>query len=158
MRITVSKTSGIALGTVLARSQDLVFSAVDDEISLMNVETSKYYGLASAGARIWALLIEPMSVQAICDRLIRQYRVDRATCEAHVLRFVEHLAAEGVVTTAPAMTAEQDQSKDEPVPGSPTGNERLEWAAPTLLVEDVGAVTQGGTTGDVNPVDDTWYS
>ena len=154
----MSEPSSIALGAVLARSQERVFSAVDDEISLMNVETSRYYGLASTGARIWALLIEPMSVQAICDRLIRQYRVARATCEADVLRFVEHLAAEGVVTTVPAVAAEQDQSEDEPVPGSPTENERLEWEAPTLLVEDVVAVTQGGTTGDVNPVDDTWYS
>jgi hypothetical protein len=40
----------------------------------------------------------------------------------------------------------------------PDESEKLEWEAPELLVEDVATATQGGTTGDVNPVDDTWYS
>jgi hypothetical protein len=40
----------------------------------------------------------------------------------------------------------------------PDEGEKPDWEAPTLLVEDVGTVTQGGTTGDVNPVDDAWYS
>ena len=92
--------SGVDLTTVLVRSRELVYSAVDNEISLMNVETGKYYGLASVGARIWELLAEPMSVKAICDQLMSRYHVDRATCEADVLRFVERMVAEGVVTTA----------------------------------------------------------
>jgi hypothetical protein len=91
---------------VLSRSKDLVFSAVDGEISLMNVETGKYYGLASVGARIWALLEEPTSVRGICDRLVSEYNVERARCEADVLRFVERMAAEGVVTTAGTLATE----------------------------------------------------
>jgi hypothetical protein len=87
--------------TLLVRSRELVHSAVDGEISMMNVETGKYYGLASVGAKIWTFLAEPMTVQAICDRLMSEYRIDRPTCEADVLRFVERMVAEGVVTTAP---------------------------------------------------------
>lgn len=33
-----------------------------------------------------------------------------------------------------------------------------EWQTPELIVEDVEKQTQGGTTGDVHPVDDAWYS
>lgn len=33
-----------------------------------------------------------------------------------------------------------------------------EWETPELIVEDVESRTQGGTIGDVHPVDDAWYS
>jgi hypothetical protein len=102
----VSAPHAIDLRTVLVRSRDLVSSDVDGEISMMNVETGKYYGLASVGARIWALLAQPTDVQSVCDRLMREYRVDRTTCEQDVLRFLEHMAAEGVVTPAPTVTSE----------------------------------------------------
>lgn len=100
-------SQAIELGTTLVRSPALVHSAVDGEISMMHVETGKYYGLVSVGAKIWALLDEPMTVQAICDRLMGQYRVDRATCEADVLRFAQRMVAEGVVTPALDVAAEQ---------------------------------------------------
>jgi hypothetical protein len=99
---SVTAPEAIDLGTRLVRSPTLVYSAVDGEISMMNVETGKYYGLARVGARIWALLAEPTTVQTVCDRLMCEYRVDRASCEADVLRFVKHMAAEGVVATTPA--------------------------------------------------------
>lgn len=99
------QSAAIDLGTVLSRSKDLVFSAVDGEISLMNVETGKYYGLASVGSRVWALLEQPSTVRGICDRLVSEYNVERAQCEADVLRFIERMAAEGVVTTSRTLAA-----------------------------------------------------
>jgi hypothetical protein len=102
----MSASQAVNAQTMLVRSPQLVHSAVDGEISMMHVETGKYYGLASVGAKIWGLLAEPMTVQAICDRLMNEYRIDRATCEADVLRFAERMAAEGVVTTVPASAAE----------------------------------------------------
>lgn len=40
-----------------------------------------------------------------------------------------------------------------------TQEEQLqEWQTPDLIVEDVEKATQGGTIGDVDPVDDAWYS
>ena len=53
---------------------------------------------------------------------------------------------------------EQNHDHDTQLTPPPAEDDKLAWEAPTLLVEDVGTVTQGGTTGDVNPVDDTWYS
>jgi hypothetical protein len=38
---------------------------------------------------------------------------------------------------------------------------RKEWDTPTLIVEDVRAITHGGTNptpSPVHPPDDTWYS
>jgi hypothetical protein len=49
---------------------------------------------------------------------------------------------------------DQDPSVDDPRDDS----EKLEWETPELLVEHVETATQGGTIGDVDPVDDAWYS
>lgn len=54
------------------------------------------------------------------------------------------------------MEQDKDPNTNNTVPPAEPG--RLEWEAPELLVEEVATATQGGTTGDVNPVDDTWYS
>lgn len=34
----------------------------------------------------------------------------------------------------------------------------LEWETPELIVEDVDAITKGGPIGDIDPVDDAFYS
>ena len=49
-----------------------------------------------------------------------------------------------------------DQNVNESVPA--TGEELKEWQTPDLIVEEVPAVTEGGTIGDIDPVDDAWYS
>jgi hypothetical protein len=53
---------------------------------------------------------------------------------------------------------EQNEDQNEKAVGPPSEGEKLEWEAPELLSEEIHTTTQGGTTGDVNPVDDTWYS
>jgi hypothetical protein len=53
---------------------------------------------------------------------------------------------------------QQDRDQEAKAAAQPAEGEKLEWEAPELLVEEIGTATQGGTTGDVNPVDDTWYS
>lgn len=53
---------------------------------------------------------------------------------------------------------EQNKDQNEKAAGPPLGDEKLEWEAPELLSEEIHTATQGGTTGDVHPVDDTWYS
>lgn len=49
-----------------------------------------------------------------------------------------------------------DQNVNESLPA--TGEDLKEWQTPDLIVEEVPAVTEGGTIGDIHPVDDAWYS
>jgi hypothetical protein len=88
----------VGLQTLVARSGELVYSAVEGDVTMMNVQTGKYYGLTTVGARIWALLEHPTSVDAVCDQLISEYRVGRETCEAEVLTFLQRMAEEGAIT------------------------------------------------------------
>lgn len=91
----------VGLKSVLIRSKSLVHSEVDGEVTMMNIETGKYYGLTSnVAADIWRYLEEPVQADRICERLITSYRVDPLRCETEVIRFLQKLVDEGVVTTS----------------------------------------------------------
>jgi len=90
----------IDLQTALARSEQLLYSEVDGDVTMMSVENGKYYSLRDVGARIWALLERPMSPEQICDQLMAEYRIDRERCEADVMRVLRQMASEGVVEPA----------------------------------------------------------
>lgn len=91
-------TDQIDLDTVVGRSDRVVHSEVDGDVMMMNAETGTYYSLTAVGARVWALLENPMSGSQICDRLMTEYRVDRPRCENEILHLVRRLAEEGALT------------------------------------------------------------
>ena len=87
----------IDLQTALARSEQLLYSEVDGDVTMMSVENGKYYSLRDVGARIWALLERPMAPEQICNQLMVEYRVDRERCEGEVIRVMRQMASEGIV-------------------------------------------------------------
>lgn len=92
--------ASVDLQSVLVRSSELVHSEVDGEITMMNVETGRYYGLSSTvAADIWRLLQQPVKAQQICEQLVSEYRVEPDRCEREVLAFLQRLSDEGVIAT-----------------------------------------------------------
>ena len=86
--------------TVLARSEGVLYSEIDGDVTMMSVETGKYYSLKEVGARIWALLEQPTSPGQICEQLMAEYSVDRERCETEVMRVLSQMASEGIVERA----------------------------------------------------------
>lgn len=91
------ETSDITLETTLGRSESLLYSEVDGDVTIMSVETGKYYSLTSSAARIWTLFEQPTSAARVCDRLITEYRVEHDRCERDVLQLLRKMADEGVL-------------------------------------------------------------
>lgn len=83
--------------TVVVASQDQVASDLGGETVLLSMKTARYYGLADVGARIWALVQEPVSVAAICDTIASEYDVTPDRCEADVVKFLQELSEQGLV-------------------------------------------------------------
>jgi hypothetical protein len=54
-------------------SESVVCSDVGDGAVLLDTATEIYFGLNSVGARIWALLPEAESLDALCERLLELY-------------------------------------------------------------------------------------
>jgi hypothetical protein len=85
-----------------ARSNAPLAAEIDDEIVMLDPATSRYFGLADTGARIWELLADPHTIDELVGRLTSEYDVDDTTCRTQVARFIETLDAAGLVHTAPA--------------------------------------------------------
>ena len=83
--------------TVVRRSNEVVFSRLDDELIAIDAEVGYCYSLNESAARIWDLLEAPASAESVCGRLRDEYAVDEATCLADVTRTLDDLRAAGLL-------------------------------------------------------------
>lgn len=83
---------------LLERHPALIDAALGpDEMAIMSIDQGAYYGLNEIATRIWEMLIEPRSLDAICQRLLQDYDVDPATCEREVLACLDKLYSERLI-------------------------------------------------------------
>jgi hypothetical protein len=82
--------------TVVAVKQQ-VSSEMDGEAVILHLKAGVYYGLDSVGARIWALIQEPKTVDQIKDAILNEYDAEPDQCERDVLALLEELAAEDLI-------------------------------------------------------------
>ena len=83
--------AALTLDLVIAQGEGQVSTVVDGKAVLMSVDNGKYYNMDEIATRIWALIETPTAVSAVCDQLVKEFEVDRATCEQDVLRLLESL-------------------------------------------------------------------
>jgi hypothetical protein len=87
----MSKTT-VALTTVIAQSPELVSTNIEGQTALLSIHNGAYYGMDRVGSRVWALIEQPRAVSAVVDQLLKEFAVERPTCEQHVLTFLQKLA------------------------------------------------------------------
>jgi len=66
-------------------------------VVMMDVDSAKYFGLEEVGARIWALLAEPRTVDEMVDDLMTDYDVAETICRTEVNEFVGELLGRDLV-------------------------------------------------------------
>jgi hypothetical protein len=94
------KVKEITLQSTVVRREDILASALDDEMVMMNIDQGEYYGLPAISTYIWGQLEEPRQVSAICDHLLTRFDVDRDTCQNEVLNFLQELHKEALIDVA----------------------------------------------------------
>jgi len=95
-------TPCITLQSIVARTPDVVGSRIEDRMALMSIRNGAYYGMDPVGSRVWDLLAQSVRVSDVCERLLGEFEVDRATCERQVLAFVQQLADAGLLDAGSA--------------------------------------------------------
>ena len=103
------QTSAVDLNTMLVRSPELVQCEIDGDVTMMSVESGKYYTLRAVGARVWSMLAEPIQLRVVCDQLMSAYVVERDRCESDVLRLAQRMLQEQIVMLVPTPHAEDRQ-------------------------------------------------
>ena len=87
---------------VFVRNQNALWTELDGQFLVMNIENGAYYEVAGVGGAIWRLLDVSRSETEIVDLVVGRYSVDREECARDVRAFLEKLLAANMVSEAVA--------------------------------------------------------
>lgn len=79
------------------RREDLLTAPVGQDLIMMSLETGQYHSLIGVGPRIWELLAEPTTEDAIVSQLQAIYDVPPDVCASEVSTFLAELRKRGLV-------------------------------------------------------------
>ena len=83
--------------SVVVAAEGQISADLADELVILDLGAGVYYGLDVVGTRIWSLIQEPRSVDAVQAVLLQEYAVDPGRCERELVAFLQELAAHKVI-------------------------------------------------------------
>ncbi|MCX5784503.1 MAG: PqqD family protein [Elusimicrobia bacterium] len=81
------------------RNTDILASPIQEELVMFDVEAGKYFSLNGMAAVIWRHLGTPVTVEALCTELQKNFDVSAERCKQEVAAFVSELEAKGLIRT-----------------------------------------------------------
>ena len=90
-------TCRISDGSVVKRTTNQVCCDMGGESIILNLKSGIYYSFDQVGARIWALIEQPVPITAIRDAILSEYEVQAEVCERDVRAFIEGMDAAGLI-------------------------------------------------------------
>lgn len=90
----------VDLSVYLRQATDQVSCVLDDEVVILHLESSLYFGVDRVGACIWEALNEPTRVGDICRIVSSRFDVGEEECRPDVLAFLDKLASAGLIQAA----------------------------------------------------------
>ena len=77
---------------------EVVFKRLEDRMVLVHLTTNRIFELNSTGARVWELLQDGITGDALIDRLNAEFEVDSETLRREVETLLSDLIAAGLAT------------------------------------------------------------
>lgn len=81
----------IILQSTVQRNPEMISSDMDGETVMMSIENGEYYGLNPIGSRIWELIENETTVDAVINTLLVEYEVGMEQCKNETLEFLHKL-------------------------------------------------------------------
>lgn len=83
--------------SIVTQAKEQVSVDLDGETVILNLKGGIYYGLKEAGAVIWEMLQEPISVEKIRDAILAEYEVEADRCKNDLLALLQKMTDAGLV-------------------------------------------------------------
>jgi hypothetical protein len=83
--------------TIVARADNKVAAEIGDEAVILDISSGFYFQLNLTGARIWALIEEPMPFGALCATLEEAFAGDPREFRADIAEFLGLMRDKGLV-------------------------------------------------------------
>ncbi|NMW32540.1 PqqD family protein [Altererythrobacter sp. RZ02] len=89
----------LEIESTVSHDDAVIFSDLDNNIVMMNVENGEYYDFDEIASYIWRKLDEPIIIKQLCADLCDAFTVDAATCQADTLEFLDDLLGRKLIVT-----------------------------------------------------------
>lgn len=83
--------------TVFRKTSRQVSCPINEEVAILDLERSLYFGLQGVAVQVWEALDQPASAAQLRDMISSRFDVTAAECEADILALLSDLHAEGLV-------------------------------------------------------------
>ncbi len=77
--------------SLIKRNEAIISSEIDGKTVMMDLNFENYFGLENIGTRIWQLLVNETSLEALCEKLTDEFDVEIDQCIKDVLPFLNTL-------------------------------------------------------------------
>jgi hypothetical protein len=83
--------------TTVVAAGELLSTEFSEESVILNLRDGVYYGLDNVGARIWGLIQQPITVNAVRDVVVSEYDVSPDKAWEDLLQLLHALTSRGLV-------------------------------------------------------------
>lgn len=90
-----------ALPSAVEATPTLLVQELAGEAVILDLQSDQYFGLDDVATRMWQLLREHASPEAIIPILLDEYEVDEATLRRDLADLIESLAERGLIQVTP---------------------------------------------------------
>jgi Coenzyme PQQ synthesis protein D (PqqD) len=97
VRYTAAVIDALPSNAAVVVAADQLSTRLGEEIVILGLRDSVYYGLSDVGARIWDLIQTPRTVDEILSALVAEYEVTAADAAAGLDRLLRDLETRGLV-------------------------------------------------------------
>lgn len=87
----------IELSTKFRKVAHQVSCQINEEVAILDLKRSLYFGLEGTGVQIWEALEQPRSLAELCDVVEKGFEVSSADCQADIAQLLSALRDEGLV-------------------------------------------------------------
>jgi hypothetical protein len=94
------ETPILELETSVKRAENILFSEIDQDKVMIDIERGAYFGMNPVAGEIWDLLETPHTPRQIIDKLMAEYEIDAETCQVETLAVLQRMARLKLVEVA----------------------------------------------------------
>jgi hypothetical protein len=84
--------------SLLQRNNDIMTAEMGEELVMLHLDRSSYFGMDEIGREIWAQLQNSISLADLCAALQKEFDVDAETCLQDTEHFLRRLARNDLLT------------------------------------------------------------
>jgi Coenzyme PQQ synthesis protein D (PqqD) len=87
-------------------ADEVIFRILGGDAVILNLATSKYFGLNSTGTRLWQLIAEHGSVEKVIEASLVEYEVEERQLRHDLADLIQQLMQKGLVQSETQETSQ----------------------------------------------------